>query len=132
MKELKGLKDDMETYQDLVTRMEDIETMIEMGYEENDPELVPEIQEMLAEFEESFDAIRVKTLLSGEYDTENASIVEKRTFGEFGDPAGYEETLYVTENGKFFLYTNGGAESVYTEENIKRMSADKAAEWQNA
>ena len=33
MKELKGLKDDMETYQNLVTQMEDMETMIEMGYE---------------------------------------------------------------------------------------------------
>ena len=31
MKELKGLKDDMETYQNLVTQMEDMETMIEMG-----------------------------------------------------------------------------------------------------
>ena len=30
--------------------------------------------DLLAEFEESFDAIRVKTLLSGEYDTENAII----------------------------------------------------------
>ena len=38
----------------------------------------------------------------------------------------------MTENGKYFLYTNGGADSIYPEENIKRMSADKAAEWQNA
>ena len=42
MKELKDMKDDMETYQNLVTQMEDMETMIEMGYEENDPEIVPE------------------------------------------------------------------------------------------
>ena len=66
MKELKGLKDDMETYQNLVTQMEDMETMIEMGYEENDPELIPEIQEMLDQFQTDFDNIRVKTLLSGE------------------------------------------------------------------
>ena len=46
MKELKDMKDDMETYQNLVTQMEDMETMIEMGYEENDPALIPEIQEM--------------------------------------------------------------------------------------
>ena len=74
MKELKGLKDDMETYQNLVTQMEDMETMIEMGYEENDPELIPEIQEMLDQFQTDFDNIRVKTLLSGEYDSENAII----------------------------------------------------------
>ena len=41
----------METYQNLVTQMEDMETMIEMGYEENDPALIPEIQEMLDEFQ---------------------------------------------------------------------------------
>ena len=74
MKELKDMKDDMETYQNLVTQMEDMETMIEMGYEENDPELIPEIQEMLDQFQTDFDNIRVKTLLSGEYDSENAIV----------------------------------------------------------
>ena len=71
-----------------------------------------------------------KVICKVEYDTENAAIVEKRTFGEFGDPTGYEETLYQKEDGKFFLYVNGGAESAYPEENIKRMSAKAAAEWQ--
>ena len=47
MKELKSMKDDMETYHNLETQLEDMETMIEMGYEENDPEIIPEIQEML-------------------------------------------------------------------------------------
>ena len=46
MKELKSMKDDMEIYHSLETQMEDMETMIEMGYEENDPEIIPEIQEM--------------------------------------------------------------------------------------
>lgn len=73
-----------------------------------------------------------KIICKVEYDTENATIVEKRTFGAFGDPAGYEETLYMTPNGKFFLYVNGGAESIYPEENIKRLSADKANEWKNS
>ena len=54
MKELKSLKDDMETYQNLVSQMEDMETMIEMGYEENDPDLIPEIQEMLDQFKTDF------------------------------------------------------------------------------
>ena len=72
-----------------------------------------------------------KIICKVEYDTENATVVEKRTFGDFGDPAGYEETLYMTPNGKYFLYVNGGAESIYPEENIKRLSADKANEWKN-
>lgn len=72
MKELKSLKDDVATYRALEQQYEDIETMIEMGYEENDPSLVSEIDEMLAEFEETYDGIRMKTLLSGEYDGNNA------------------------------------------------------------
>ena len=70
-----------------------------------------------------------KIICKVEYDTDNASIVEKRTFGEFGDPAGYEETLYVSADGKFFLYVNGGENSVRPEENIIRMSKAKADEW---
>lgn len=70
-----------------------------------------------------------KVICKVEYDTETAAVVEKRTSGAFGDPAGYEETLYQTADGKFFLYVNGGEESPYKEENIKRLSAAKAKEW---
>lgn len=73
-----------------------------------------------------------KVICKVEYDTAASTLVEKRTFGNFGDPAGYEESLYQTADGKFFLYVNGGAESPYTEENIKRMSVAKADEWKNA
>lgn len=72
MKKLKSLKNDVATYQELAQQYEDIETMIEMGYEENDPELVPEIDQMLQEFIQTYEAIRMKTLLSGEYDANNA------------------------------------------------------------
>ncbi|MCI6791442.1 MAG: peptide chain release factor 2 [Lachnobacterium sp.] len=72
MKELKSLKDDVQTYAQLSGQYDDIETMIEMGYEENDPELVPEIAEMMDEFTETYENIRMKTLLSGEYDKNNA------------------------------------------------------------
>ena len=74
MKELGTLKDDRDTYNKLKSDKEDIETMIEMGYEENDPALIPEIREMLDEFESEYERIRIKTLLSGEYDKCNAII----------------------------------------------------------
>ena len=70
-----------------------------------------------------------KIICKVEYDTEASELVAKRTSGEFGDPAGYEESLYKTEGGKFFLYTFGGAESKYAEEGIKRMSAVNADKW---
>lgn len=72
MKELKSLKDDVQTYATLSGQYDDIETMIEMGYEEEDPELIPEIAEMMDEFVSTYENIRMKTLLSGEYDKNNA------------------------------------------------------------
>ena len=74
MKELKSKKNDVEVYQQLVSQMEDIEVMLEMGYEENDSSLIPEIQELLDDFVKTFDNIRMKTLLSGEYDRNNAIV----------------------------------------------------------
>ncbi len=70
-----------------------------------------------------------KIICKVEYDTATAEMVEQRTSGFFGDPAGYEETLYKTLDGKYFLYVNGGEDSPYPTENIKRLSADKAKEW---
>ena len=72
MKTLKSMKDDVATYEKLATQFDDIETLIEMVYEENDASLIPEIEEMLSEFVTTFDNIRIKTLLSGEYDGDNA------------------------------------------------------------
>ena len=74
MKELSALKGDMEIYHKLQNQKEEIELMIEMGYEENDPSIVPDIQEMLDEFIQDFEHIRIKTLLSGEYDKDNAIV----------------------------------------------------------
>ena len=64
----------MATYAALSTQYDDIETMIEMGYEENDPELIPEIDQMMKEFVQTYEDIRMKTLLSGEYDRNNAIV----------------------------------------------------------
>ena len=70
-----------------------------------------------------------KIICKKEYDTECAREVKKVTFGSFGDPDGYEETLYQTEGGNYFLYVNGGKESKYPKEDIKRLSAKAAEEW---
>ena len=37
-----------------------------------------------------------KVICKVEYDTETAELISKRSVGNFGDPAGYEETLYKT------------------------------------
>ena len=71
-KECKGLKDDVETCKALETQYEDIEVLLEMGYEENDPEMIPEIRQELDGFIAGLENIRIKTLLSEEYDGYNA------------------------------------------------------------
>lgn len=70
-----------------------------------------------------------KIICGAEYDTTTSTIVKKVVSGFFGDSCGYEETLYVTGEGKYFLYTNGGADSKYPNENIKRMSKKAADAW---
>ncbi len=70
-----------------------------------------------------------KIICKREYDTDSATLVKKYTSGNLGDADGYEETLYQTPGGLYFLYVNGGEESPYKEENIKSISKVKAEEW---
>lgn len=74
MKTLKSMKDDIAVYAKLKEEHEEIETLIEMAAEENDASLLPEIQELLDDFRITYDEIRIKTLLSGEYDKDNAIV----------------------------------------------------------
>ena len=74
VKLLNSLKDEIDSYNKLKEEKADIETIIEMGEEEPDPELVPEAQEMLDSFKKHFEDMRLKTLLSGEYDADNAIV----------------------------------------------------------
>ena len=72
MKELKDLKGTIEQFQALKSAYEDIETLLEMGYEEEDASLIPEIESELHDFIEKFEELRIGTLLSGQYDKNNA------------------------------------------------------------
>ncbi len=74
MKELKNLKDFIEKIDGLAGSYDDIYTLIEMAYEENDESLISEISEEIAAFEETFEEMRIQTLLSDEYDKDNAIV----------------------------------------------------------
>ena len=74
MKQLASLKEDVNGYNNLVENRNDIRDMIAMADEEPDPSLVPEVQEMFDDIKQKFDALRMKTLLSGEYDGCNAIV----------------------------------------------------------
>lgn len=72
MKELKNLQDTIKTYNRLASAVDDINLLIEMAYEEEDASLVEDIRGELDTFIEDFEKIRISTLLSDEYDNNNA------------------------------------------------------------
>lgn len=74
LKEIKQLKDKVDNYNNLVQDYEDLETLIEMGIEENDDEIIKEISSAKKEFINNYEELRTRTLLSGEYDANNAII----------------------------------------------------------
>lgn len=63
------------------------------------------------------------------YDTQKAEECGNRTFGAFGDPEGYEETLYRTKGGLYFVLGKGGADSPYPTEDIKPITAVEAKQF---
>lgn len=74
MKTVKGLKDILEAYKRVEEEYEEVGTLIEMADEEEATSLLPEIEETLNQFKEDFDALRIQTLLSGEFDKDNAIV----------------------------------------------------------
>ena len=68
----KQLKDKVANYAALYTMFEDVVTTIEMAEEMEDESLFPEVQEGFAAFEKELDRQTLSTLLSGEYDRNNA------------------------------------------------------------
>lgn len=74
MKELKDLKSDIEAFENLYNAYEDIEAYIELANEEEDTDLVEEIDELVNSFTRDFEALRIKTLFTEEYDSCNAIV----------------------------------------------------------
>ena len=70
-----------------------------------------------------------KIICKKEYDTETATLVHKFTSGNLGDPAGYEEDLFQTPEGLYFVYGIGGETSKYPTEDIQRLAKTKVKEW---
>lgn len=70
-----------------------------------------------------------KIICKKTYDTETATLVKKYVSGAYGDPAGYEEDLFQTPEGLYFLYGIGGQASPYPAEDIQRLAKTKVNAW---
>lgn len=68
MREMNSLKAVVDTFSELSSQYEDILTMIELGYEENDASILEDLESETESFKEKFEELRIGTLLSGEYD----------------------------------------------------------------
>ena len=70
--QMKRLQDKCETYDRLVKQWDDLYTLCDMALEENDDSLLPELTEDFDKFSEKLESVRLSTLLTGEYDANNA------------------------------------------------------------
>ena len=72
LQETKVLKEAIEEHKSLVSDLEEVEILIELGTEENDKSIEAEIENAISELENKINEVKIKTLLSGEYDKNNA------------------------------------------------------------
>ena len=68
----KHLKNKLEQHERLVSQWEDLTTLVEMAAEEDDASLLPEVEEGYGKLESSLEEAKLATLLTGEYDANNA------------------------------------------------------------
>ena len=71
-KRIKTLKHKLERYAKLTGAWEDMLTMCEMAVEEDDDSMLPDLESEFQSFEETLESMRLETLLTGEYDANNA------------------------------------------------------------
>ncbi len=74
MKTVKNLRDTLEAFAKVEEAYEELGVLIEMADEEDDASLLPEIEDLFNTFKEEFETLRIQTLLSGEFDKDNAVI----------------------------------------------------------
>ncbi|HHW49597.1 MAG TPA: peptide chain release factor 2 [Clostridiaceae bacterium] len=68
----KSLKTKLEKYQKLCDEWSDLITLCELGLEEQDESVIPEVNEGFKELKKNFEKLRLETLLTGPYDKNNA------------------------------------------------------------
>lgn len=64
------------------------------------------------------------------YNTDTAELLNSKSTGHFGEESGYEEKLYVTKKGAYFLHCIGGPNSKYSEEEIIPLTKSEKEEWE--
>lgn len=74
LQEIKVLKDKLLSYNSVKKELEDANVLIELGEEENDESIVPEVKKIVKELSKNIEKIEIENLLSGKHDNSNAII----------------------------------------------------------
>ena len=74
LKEKKKKEDDLAEFERLTQSLEDLEVLLELAEEEGDEDLAAEADEAFQQLSVDIDSFKVKTLLTGEYDANNAIV----------------------------------------------------------
>lgn len=72
LQKIKGLKDKVDSYNTLYSTWQDMTVLVEMADEEGDLSVMPEVKEGIVSLRENLERMKLETLLSGEYDKNNA------------------------------------------------------------
>ncbi len=72
LQQLKGLKNKVQQFETLAGDYEDLITLVELGIEEQEKEIISECEKLSKTFVSEYEELRIQTLLSGEYDGNNA------------------------------------------------------------
>ena len=118
MQTIKGLKDKVQGYESLMSKYEDIYTLIEMGKEEEDAELLQEVKDEAEDFKANYEKLRISTLLDGEYDRLNAIVTLHA--GEGGTEACDWVSML------FRMYTRWAAKKGFTVETLDYLEGEEA------
>jgi len=89
----KTLKDKIDKFNETKSRVEDVEVLIQLSLEEEDTSSSKEIKSELNELKEVIEKFKIETLLSGEYDRNNA-ILSLHTGVGGNDAQDWTEMLY--------------------------------------
>ena len=74
MKQSRTLEAKVARYEKMCSQWDDLYTLCDMALEDNDDSMLPELTEGYAQLEQEMEKARLETLLSGEYDGDNAIV----------------------------------------------------------
>ena len=103
MKQSRTLEAKVARYEKMCSQWDDLYTLCEMALEDNDDSMLPELTEGYAQLEQEMENARLETLLSGEYDNNNAIISFQAGAG------GTEAQDWASEKGEYFFYLLSGS-----------------------